>query len=211
MSTASFDSFFSDDSALNAEDNFISKTFDTFATDQVYVNEITKVEISDSSKKGFYQIELTNDSVAADGSKSPIGKVWISTPEVIPGSDAEKASKADPLSPEGKQFRKDKQMFGRFLYDFLKSVAPESFYKVKLDKVGKKTVALAVENGNELSKEDQEAMESKLAAAVMQFAKASVAAGAAEMLVGKRYRFRKVVNKKKPQYTNDQFLLPDEA
>lgn len=208
-STSTFDSFLSDHPA-DGEENFLSKSFETFATDQVYVNEITKVELSDSSKKGFFQLEISNDSVAPDGTKTPMGKIWVSLAEVVPGSDAEDASKAEPLSPEGKEFRKTKAMFIRFLYDFLKAVAPETFYKVKLEKVGKKTVAMAVENGAELDKDAQEAIEAKLSAAVVGFSRAAAGADAAQMLVGKRYRFRKVANKKRPEFTNDKFLTPDE-
>lgn len=207
---SSFDSFFTDAPA-NADDNFISKTFETFATDTVYTNEITKVELSDSSKKGWYQLAVSVDSIGESGAKEPMGKIWVSIPEVMPDSDAELASLADPLSPEGKEFRKQRAMYGRFLFDFLKSAVPETFYKVKLDKVGKKTVAVAVENGAELAKEDQEAIEAKLSSAVGAFAKAAVQSGAGDMLVGKRFRFRKEVNKKNPKYTNDKFLLPDEA
>src|ERR1700677_2909408 len=55
---------------------------------------IKKVAVTESTL-GFYQLELDVSKIAADGTDTPAGKLWVGMPAPIAGSDME----AD-LSPE---------------------------------------------------------------------------------------------------------------
>lgn len=209
--SSTFDEFFTDAPAGQPQENFLSPTFSTFTPEQVYFLEVTKVSQSESEKTGFIRLQLSVDAVDATGNKESMGNIWVPTPEPIANGDVARALQGDVNSQDYKDAAKMRNMYGRFLFDFLKSIAPDKFYMYKLDKVGKKTVAVSTQTGAELAKEDREAIDQKLSSAVAAFSSAAIHGKAADMLIGKRFAFKQVPNKKNPQYANDVFLTPDQA
>lgn len=201
MSNSFFDELFTKTDSSETT-NFMTPTFENFARDKNYVLEITGIECVDG--KFGKQLEIKTDAIVGDARESQ-PKIWVGLMEK--SAEDEVALALPPEHPDHKKAAQMLGMRGRNLASFLRAIAPEQFNLVKLDKTGRKTVALSVKTGEELSKDDRTAMDQQVSIGTANFSKAAANGADLSAFVGRRFVYRTEARTKDPSKTNQLFLL----